>query len=140
MIDLIPFGKNRDNYLDYFLNEWPIRREDFNKSLSVFKVDIVDEGESYKLTADLPGVKRENLDVSVDNNMLSISVNSSGEENDNSQNYVRRERFYGKYVRSFDVSDVDVSKIRGELKDGILTVNLPKREKDKKQDRKIEIT
>lgn len=140
MIDLIPFGKTRGNYLDYFLNDWPIKREDFNKNFSVFRVDIVDEGENYKMTADLPGVKRENLDVSVDNNMLSISVNSSGEENDNNQNYVRRERFYGKYVRSFDVSDVDISKIRGELKEGVLNISLPKKQTELKQDRKIEIT
>ncbi|MEZ4357350.1 MAG: Hsp20 family protein [Eubacteriales bacterium] len=140
MIDLVPFGKDRDNYLDYFFSDWPFKREEFRKNLSVFRVDIVDQGESYKLTADLPGVKRENVDVSINGNLLSISVNSSSEENDNNQNYVRRERFYGKYVRSFDISDVDIKSIRGELKDGILTVSLPKKEREKRQSRKIEIT
>lgn len=91
-------------------------------------VDFRDTEEAYIVTADLPGVSRENLKVQSAGNVLTISGERKSERSEDGSS----ERAYGKFVRSFTMpSAVDSEHISAELKDGVLTVTLPKSESAK---------
>ena len=92
-----------------------------------FKTDIQDKGDHYLLEADLPGVKKEDIQVDIDSNYLTISAarQTEKDEKDKAGNYVRRERSYGTYSRSFDISGIDCANIKAGYKDGVLTLTLP---------------
>ena len=95
---------------------------------SSFKVDVKDCGSSYEILAELPGIDRANIVLDYDKNYLSIMVNRNEEheEHDEDGKYICRERHTSKMERSFYIDDIDESKIKAELKEGILKVVLPK--------------
>lgn len=139
MLGLIPFGYVKDltgkqepefkNLFDVF--NTPFFKEcdcasDFGKDN--FKVDVKDTGDGYELTADLPGMKKEDISLKYDNNYLVISANKNEEKNEQDEqgNYIRRERRYGSMSRSFYIDDIDESKVEAEFKDGVLKIDMPK--------------
>ncbi|MCG4579629.1 Hsp20 family protein, partial [Clostridium cochlearium] len=73
------------------------------------------------------------------NNNIIISAKREDIVEDKGENYIRRERSYGEFKRAFYVDNVDENNIRASFKDGVLKINLPKLEKDKKIGRQIEI-
>jgi HSP20 family protein len=82
--------------------------------------------------AELPSVKKEDVKVSLKNNVLTISGERKFEEETKRENYHRTERNYGQFMRSFMLpTTVDTDKVSAEFKDGILCVTLPKREEVK---------
>lgn len=93
-----------------------------------FKVDVKDKGEAYELTADLPGLKKEDISLSYDNNYLTLSAHreENNDQKDDSGNYIRRERSSGQMSRSFYLTGVDNENAKAEFKDGVLKVDLPK--------------
>lgn len=95
-----------------------------------FGTDVTDEGNAYKLVADLPGFKKEDIHINVENDMLTVSAERHSEVEDESKKgkFVRRERSYGSYQRSFSLGDIDVSGIQANYNDGVLTVELPKKQ------------
>ncbi|MGN0741297.1 MAG: Hsp20/alpha crystallin family protein [Candidatus Fimadaptatus sp.] len=93
---------------------------------SAFRVDLKDKGESYELQAELPGVKQDDIDLSLKDDTLTISAEFKREENSDRHNYIYSERRTGKFVRSFDVSGIDQQGIAADYSDGVLTVTLPK--------------
>lgn len=97
---------------------------------SVFKTDIKEEDGRYVLEADLPGFEKENIKLDVDNDILTISAerHSEHEDKDKAGNYIRCERSYGSYSRSFDVSAIDSEKITATYENGVLTLDMPKKE------------
>ena len=98
-------------------------------TLASFKTDIRDKGDSYLLEAELPGFQKEDIDIQLSDNNLTISAEhkTESEEKDQKGNFVRRERTWGSYSRSFDVSDIDTARIKAAYQNGILTLTLPKR-------------
>lgn len=108
--------------------------EDINRaffgdnSLAEFKTDIRDVGDGFVLEADLPGFKKEDIKLSLNGDTLTIKAerHSDFEDQDKKSGYLRCERSYGSYSRSFDVTGVDVSKISASYNDGVLAVRLPK--------------
>ena len=108
-------------------------------SLAEFKTDIRDAGDSFLLEADLPGFKKEDINLSLNGDALTIkAVRHSDYEDTNKKGaYIRCERSYGSYARSFDVSGVDTTGIRAAYHDGVLTVTLPKRSAPKPQSHTI---
>lgn len=103
------------------------------------KVDIFEDEDALVLEADMPGVKREDLELTIENNVISLSGERKMEERKESENYHRVERSYGSFTRSFTLPrTVDTEKVKAEFKDGVLTVSLPKREETKA--RKINVT
>lgn len=92
-----------------------------------FKVDVKKEEDKYVVTADLPGVSKANLDVNVEDGVLTIAVEQKEEkeEKDDKGNYLHRERRMVNSSRRISLGDVDEDAIDAELKDGVLTVNLP---------------
>ena len=106
-----------------------------------FKTDIKDNGKEYVLEAELPGFKKEDIHVDIEDGYMTISAERSNEteKKDDKGNFVRRERSYGSFSRSFDVSSVKTEDITGEYKDGVLTLTMPKKEENVPTSRRIEI-
>lgn len=100
--------------------------------------DIVENGKEYTIKADLPEVKKEDIDVKVENGVLTLSGERRVEKSTDDEKQHRRESFYGRFQRSFALpDDVDASKISADCKDGVLKVHLPKSEA--KKPRSIEV-
>ncbi len=106
-----------------------------------FKTDIKDTGDGIELKADLPGFNKEDIDVSIDGDILSIKAvrKSENDEKDDDGNYIRRERSFGSYSRSFDVSNIDIENINAKYENGVLTLDMPKHVEEKPQVRKLSI-
>jgi len=134
---LVPRRNNFDLFDDFF-------RDDFfdKKEKSLMKTDIEEGKDKYIIEMDLPGYQKENINLSLKEGYLSIHAKVSKEENDEQdKKYVRRERFYGECSRSFYVGDnIKEEDINAQFKDGILKIDIPKKEERKEKETKyIEI-
>jgi len=92
-------------------------------------VDLLDEGKEYKIHAEMPGINKEDLNIEVSEGEVEISAETKAEkkEEDKEAGYIRRERRYSKYYRRIPLPEaVKVENAEAELKDGILTITLPK--------------
>ena len=96
-------------------------------------MDVKERDNEYVIHAELPGVKKEDIDVTIENGVLTISGESRSEsEEKEGERIVRSERRYGKYVRTMRVgSQIDEPNIKAKYKDGILELTLPKAEEVK---------
>ncbi len=143
MFELIPFGHNINKMtsFDPFRAFDDMERQMFSgaNALASFRTDVEDKGDSYVLEAELPGMKKEDIDIQIENECLTISAVRKAEEEDKKRNYVKQERFYGSYSRSFDVSGIDIDKIEASYNDGILTLVMPKQVELVPPTRKLEI-
>ena len=143
MFDMMPFGRNRmmDVYRPF--RDFDELTHNFfgGNELGGFKTDIKDTGDAYVLEADLPGVKKEDIHIDIDGDCLSISTqrSSSREEKDQEGNYIRCERSYGSFSRSFDISAVKAEGITAGYDNGVLTLTMPKREQTVPTSRRLEI-
>ena len=101
-------------------------------------VDIIEDEKEYLVKAELPGVPRENVHVTVEKGRLAIKGERAFEKEENGKKYHRVERSYGTFQRSFNLPEnADAEKVEAEFKDGVLLVHLPKQEKA--QPREIEV-
>lgn len=138
MFEIIP-----RNTLNPFVSFNPFREmEEFEKrffsfpetrtrqSLEMFRTDIREEEGKFILEADLPGFEKKDINVNLEGDYLTIKAErkSESEEKDDSRNYVRRERSYGSYARSFDVSGIETENISAKYENGVLVLTLPKKE------------
>ena len=104
------------------------------------KVDLAEKENHYAISAELPGVKSEDLNVSVEKDVLSISAEKRDDFDGKEDGVYRRERSYGRVSRSFHLGNqVDVDKINAEYKDGVLTLTLPKVEAAKPREVKVKV-
>ena len=112
-----------------------------DNALSEFKTDIQENGDSFLLEADLSGFKKEDIHVDVDDGRLTISAerHSNYEDKDKKGNFLRCERSYGSYARSFDISGIDAAQIKAAYNDGVLRVTLPKQTQVPASTRRLEI-
>ncbi|HSG65236.1 MAG TPA: Hsp20/alpha crystallin family protein [Gammaproteobacteria bacterium] len=102
--------------------------------------DIVERETEYLIKAELPGVTREDIDVQLDNGILTITGERKLEEKKETDRSHRVERFYGKFSRSFRVpDDVDTGAIKAECENGVLSLRLPKTKQTKPAAVKIAI-
>jgi HSP20 family protein len=101
-------------------------------------VDISEDAQEYLIKAELPEVKREDVKVTVENGMLTLSGERRLEKQESGRKYHRVERAYGSFVRAFNLpEDTDADQVRAEFKDGVLQVHLTKKETAKP--RQIEV-
>jgi HSP20 family protein len=95
-------------------------------------VEITEDDKEWLVKADLPEVKKEDVKVTVENGVLTITGERKLEKEEKNKKYHRIERSYGNFLRSFTLPDAaDASKLSAEFKDGVLKVHLPKGEKAK---------
>ena len=103
-----------------------------------FPVDIRVDGEDLVLEAELPGLTREKIDITVEDNVLTIASERPGEHTESQENYQVRERWQGSFSRSFRLPNTaDSENIAAKLENGVLTLRVPTREEAKA--RKIEV-
>lgn len=139
MFDLMPFGRRENNLFNYIDNMEKNFFGDMAQSFSTFRTDVIDEGDKYVLKAELPGFNKDDIKIDIEGNYLTVSAQHSDDTEEKKDNYVRRERRYGSFARSFDISSIKSSDITADYASGILTVNLPKVEEAVPQTRRIEI-
>ncbi len=92
-------------------------------------VDVSEDAKEILVSADLPGVDPKDVEITVKENVLSLSGERKAEKEEKDESYHRVERSYGAFSRSFVLpSTVDETKVSAEYKDGVLRIHLPKRE------------
>lgn len=132
---------NKQNYFDLFdpfFNDF-FGLERNAKYNEVMKTDIIDHEDSYEMKIELPEIKKEDIKMSLDNGYLTIEakVENNTDENDK---YIRKERYYGEFKRSYYVGDtVNEEDIEAKLQDGVLTLNIKKVEPKVPEKKYIEI-
>jgi HSP20 family protein len=93
-------------------------------------VDIREEENRYLLSADIPGVNRENIEITLENGVLNLKGERAGESITSEKEYRRKERVYGTFMRQFTLPEtVDTQNISATVKDGVLNVVIPKQAK-----------
>jgi len=124
--------------MEEFLEDFPSRRwmETFGPfggkwprdiDLERFRLDVIDRDKEYMVRGELPGVEKDDVEVTISGSRLTIEAERKFEEVDEKEEFYRHELGYGKFMRTIALpEEVDVEKIHAELKDGILEVTLPK--------------
>ena len=103
------------------------------KEKNLMKTDIKELKDKYLVDVDLPGFEKENINLSLKNGYLDITAKSEQSKNEDEENYIRRERFFGECSRSFYVGDdITEEDIDAEFKNGILKITIPKKEETNK--------
>ena len=103
-------------------------------------VDIYEDKDAYLIKAELPEIEKEDVKVSLDNNVLTISGARKFEHEDKRDNYHRVERAYGQFTRSFTLpNNVETEKIGAEFKTGVLRLTIPKKEEAKPKQIEVSI-
>ena len=137
MFGITPFERNDIN---------PFR--DFEKELfrgfgtvGHCRTDIKDEGDKYLLECEMPGFDKNDIKIDINGSTLTLCAEhkTQNDEKNSKGEYIRRERSYGSYCRSFDISNIDESAINAEYTNGILKLTLPKKAKEHPQTKRIEI-
>lgn len=140
MFSMVPFDRKNRRLMENF-------NRGFNRSFDRFfdafdtsmSTDIVDKGDSYELTCDLPGLSKEDIKVSLDENYLTINVDRKDEHEETKDNYVLQERRSYNYSRRFDIRGIDKENIKGNYKNGVLKLELPKLAKEKEDQDYLDI-
>ncbi|WP_143534259.1 Hsp20/alpha crystallin family protein, partial [Rhizobium sullae] len=109
-------------------------------AITTLAVDLVEKENAYEITAELPGIDPNGLEVWVSNNLLTIKGEKQEAKEDKQKEYYVSERRYGSFQRSFQLlQGVDTAKIEASFNNGVLTVNLPKSAGAQESERKIDI-
>lgn len=136
MAGLVPFNRyntaldspvNFYNMLDDFFNLEPTMRRSL--SADTFKIDLQDTEQAYIVEAELPGYKKEEVDIEFDNDQLTIAVNHVEEKSadEPEKHYLHKERRFCSMKRGIYLHEVDPDAITAKLEAGILTVEVPKK-------------
>ena len=152
MAGLVPFNRNKNtnlaragtgfedfyNMLDDFFNDSFLSSPNRNLMRDSFKLDIQEKENEYLIEAEVPGIKKEEIDLNIDDDNLCISVNRVEESNKESKNYIHRERRASSMSRRVRLAGAKLDEIKAKLDDGVLTVTIPKDVKSSTS-RKIDI-
>ena len=123
------WDENFGNLFENFIRPAPWVEEASSQDLTP-AIDITEREDLYMVHADLPGVKKEDIDINLENGVLTITAETRREREEKSgDRIIRQERSYGKYVRSLRLgTQVDETKVKATFKDGVLELELPKAE------------
>ena len=133
------------NRLSRIFGRPPVPKEGGKEEMTIAEwsplVDITEDDKEYLIKAELPEVKKEDVKLSIHENVLSISGERKYEKEEKGKKYHRVERAYGSFMRSFTIpDDADASKVAAEYKDGVLKVRLPKSEKAKPKSIEVKVS
>ena len=142
MFELIPMERRMASF-DPFRMMADMERSFFSqpstRAVSAFRTDVSDIGDAYKLEAELPGFKKEDISIDIKDERLTISAERKFENEDEKPNFVKRERYYGSYSRSFGLEGINSDDIEASYVDGVLSLILPKQTPVVPESRRIEI-
>jgi len=129
----------RDDF-DRFIDRFFSKDFDLWEGPRAFDVDIYEDAENIIIKAEIPGVNKEDISVSLTDDTVTISGKKAEEKKIEKENYYRKEIRTGSFSRSFTLpSTVDREKVKATYKNGILEIVLPKAEKEKSKEVKIEV-
>lgn len=137
-----PLFKSFDGIMKDLFNEIPTKvgksvREDV---LHFPPANIIEKADSYTVELSVPGFTKEDFNVKLDNNMLTVSTEKKEESNDSTDKFIRREFSYRAFNRSFVIDEkIETEKIAAKYENGILTLELPKKESEKKVTKEISV-
>ncbi|MEW5250020.1 Hsp20/alpha crystallin family protein [Microbulbifer sp. 2201CG32-9] len=142
-MSLIPRGSllDLDNMLEQMLSPSRMIGEGAEGLFSP-RIDVRETDDAYEISAEIPGVNKDDISVTLENGILTLEAEVHQEEKkeEHKGRVIRQERRYGKYMRSFNLgSDVSESDIDANFKDGVLTLRAPKREPQQPLSHRIEI-
>ncbi|MFC5541620.1 MAG: Hsp20/alpha crystallin family protein [Bacilli bacterium] len=133
MFDLRPFRRKNEDLFERFKKAFEdVFDDDFLPDLGPdfksLRTDITETKDAYIVQADLPGFNKEDIQIDIDNNYLTIRAKRDDhtEERDENDRVIRKERHFGEFYRSFYINDVDQERIEAELDNGVLKITLPK--------------
>ena len=140
MTRLVPYGKGEhgltriDDYFNSMFSNF------FNTSTAPFgtlqefrnnfKVDVRETDDSYLIEAELPGMKKEAIEISYENNYLTISAKDETNKEEKDGKYIRQERSLGECSRSFYIDNIAKEDIAAKFSDGVLSITIPKQNKE----------
>lgn len=125
------FDRLQDEINKLFDWTYPSNRGLFDRSLSP-AVDVVETSDEIVLTCDLPGVKKDDLDLSISRNVITIKGEKKGEQKKEGAKTFRKETWSGSFQRTLSLPEtVDPDKVEASMKEGVLTVKIAKREEVK---------
>jgi len=135
MVNITPFNSLRnlgrwDPMRDFRDMYRELARSPFPEGSNIpdIKLEVSETDQAYTVKAEIPGVSKEDIQVSIDGNQVSISAELKKEKEERGKNTLHSERYYGKQYRSFALEhDVDDAKAAASYKDGVLELTLPKR-------------
>ena len=119
--------ENFYNMLDDFFGDGTMPSR--NLLRDTFKIDIEETEKEYLVEAEMPGVKKEEIDLGVEDDNLCISVNRAEEANKDGKNFIHRERRATSMSRRVRLADANLAEIKAKLEEGVLTVTIPKQDK-----------
>ena len=135
MAGLIPFNRRNADLMNTGFNDFYNMLDDFfsegmmpNRNLlrDTFKLDIEDKENEYLVEAELPGVRKDEIDLNIEEDNLCITVNRMNEMNKEEKNYIHRERRASSMSRRIRLQGAKLDEIKAKLEDGVLFVAIPK--------------
>jgi HSP20 family protein len=115
---------------------WPAERMEFTTPA----VDLYEEKDDIVVKAELPGMEKDNIEVNLSGDRLTIKGEKKQEEEVKKEGYYRSERSYGSFLRTLELpTDVQADKVKAAFKNGILEIRLPKTEEAKKKETKVKV-
>jgi len=132
-----PTLKTLDSFLDNLLNDLPVAK---NTSLNFPAVNICETNDNYELEFNVPGRKKEDLKITVDKNILTVSFEKSEETKDENKQFIKREFVTQSFKRSFTLDEkINSDDINAKYENGILFLTLPKKEEVKVLPKEISV-
>jgi HSP20 family protein len=142
---LSPFERMEEMFEDFFRRPfsrtlWPRLPRMFEEVEPTPSVDIYDDGDNIIVKSDLPGMSKDDIEVNLTDDTITLSGERKKEEKIDKNNYYRLERSYGSFRRSFTLpTEVQTDKAKASFKNGVLEIKIPKTEAVKKKEHKIKI-
>ena len=142
--ELSPWG-DLDRMFDDFLGRrlrsfWPERWWPTPMEITTPVVDLYEEKDDIVVKAELPGMEKDNIEVNLSDNRLTIKGEKKKEEEVKKEGYYRSERSYGSFIRTLELpSEVQTDKVKAAFKNGVLEIRLPKTEEAKKKETKVKV-
>ncbi len=139
--DILEFRDEIDRLFKDFFSPWPVRRRRVRGEMVwAPEVDVYEDENNVVVQAELPGLKPKEVDISIAGNTLTLKGEKKGEKEEEGRNYYLVERVYGSFERSIELPiEVDASKAKATMKDGILEVVIPKTPESKPKQIKVEV-
>ncbi len=127
---------NFDGLFENFFGRMPMERQDF----WLPTVDIVENNGNIEVKVELPGMNKDDIKITIKNNMLRLSGERKQEEETKEKTFHRIERYFGKFCRTIQLpADIDADKIKAQYKDGVLNITLPKPKSMKPKEIEVEV-